>query len=585
MQDFIKRAQTRYVLRQLKLSNVVNFVVVSVLSIQLWVLEPSPIIIYWALFGYLIFTIRLWTSNRCQQIVQSPDKLPLVRGLIVLSLFLSGSVWCSAAILFVEDNQGMQFVLMNVTLAVMASGILPAAAAFTLAYLAFLLPSVGTLAIYYSLLGMYSYSVLTLLYLATLVGISLNLKRVITHSITTDLKNTELLREVREAKIRADEENLGKSNFLAGASHDLRQPLHAMGLFLISLRRKLEQQNPDPGAIKSLQRVQDSHESLTQLLNYLLDVSTLDSGLLQAQIDDISIQNTLAPLIAECQPMAERKGIELRTQIEDAIIRSCPVFMSRIIRNLLNNAIKFTDQGRVEVASLIRGDKVIVRVEDTGIGMSELELQNLFDPQYQIRKHSLQKYEGSGLGLAVVEKMVNMLNHKIRVTATPGEGTCFELEVDYVAEATPNPQTNPINGDLAFPNLAGKFALVVDDNAQARIGLEMMLKDWGAEVKLASSLEDVKTLTTEDLNRIDILICDYQLSNGETGFDVIQYLESLLPTLMPTIVISANTSPTLLSEMRNRKLHFIHKPAKPAHLGRIISQLLLHGDKSLLVQC
>ncbi len=573
MNRAIAEAQIQYVITQTKFTNLVNVIVIGLLGLILFQQDAAISTLLWVGYGYLVFLLREWVARLCARMLKVGRGLGSIKALITLSLFLSGSVWAVAAILFLEDLVSVEFVLISVTIATMASGVLPAAAALTTAYLAFLLPSVGTVILSYLHHDITTFALFGIVYLISMVVMSLRLKEIITRSITADLENAELLVEVEEAKQKAEAANHSKSEFLAGASHDLRQPLHAIDLLLTLLRERLETGSNDLDALRILQRIQEALDGLLNLFNQLLDMSRLDSGLFNAHIGPISLAEAIAPVVEEFRAVAQAKGIELVTDIRDEVVESCPVLLNRVMRNLISNAIKFTDRGEVTIASRVEQQQLVLTVTDSGCGMDDSVLPHIFKEHYRSPDHNQRQIEGAGLGLAVVEKMLKLLGHSIAVQSVPGKGTCFELRLSVSDERAPAPtEVFPLTDFVLSSD--GLTVLVADDNVQALTAMTQLLQQWGCQTVSAQSLLDVMQLPSSTLETINLVVCDHHLQDSMTSEDVISFMRSKGYGEIPLITITADTSIELVHEMRSKKRFLIHKPVKPAHLRRAVNQLL-----------
>ncbi|HET8705018.1 MAG TPA: HAMP domain-containing sensor histidine kinase, partial [Pseudomonadales bacterium] len=337
-----------------------------------------------------------------QKIKSAQDNYRLVSILLTLGMFFTGCTWAVIPLFYLNEPQSETFIFISIALAGMICATLPALAAFLPAYLAFVAPIFTALVMRYFQLGMISTALLTLCFLGAMVGISYIINKIITRSITIDLNNENLLREVTEAKEKAEQANRAKSRFMAAASHDLRQPLQALGLLLESLR--LRTGNNDPMLKPLVSQSIDAHSALSALLNALLELSRLESHTLDINKITLPVKDMVNAISNEFQPAAKLKGLSLETKGEDYFVRTDPILFGRVLRNLLSNAIKFTHTGKITVRFNRLENDVVLSVIDTGIGIPSSEQDKIFDEYYQVSNEARNRNEGIGLGLSVVKK-------------------------------------------------------------------------------------------------------------------------------------------------------------------------------------
>lgn len=383
---------------------------------------------------------------------------------------------------------------------------------------------------------------------------------------------THVLRAKTEEAERASHD---KSRFLAIASHDLRQPLHALGLYASELQRRVS--NDEQRQL--LGRMEYSIEALSTLLNALLDISKLDAGVIVPQFQACDIDAMLDGIVAGHQMLAGIKNIRLiiRPCPRARFVTSDPLLLERILVNLVSNAIRYSyPNGCVLIACRLRKGFLRIEVRDNGVGISKSDQENIFREFYQLAQPHLDANKGLGLGLAIVDRLVKLLGHRIELRSRPARGSVFALEVPVDrrpasrAVAGTARDSSPDEAQDAEPStLHGKKFLVVDDDAPVLSGTADMLASWGCEVDTATSLAQVEQLLRKGTTW-DFIVSDYQLENEVSGIDVIAMVRGHANRQIPCILISGDTSPALLKLASINGHQLLHKPVRPAKLRSLI---------------
>lgn len=381
------------------------------------------------------------------------------------------------------------------------------------------------------------------------------LRMIGTHTDITLQKNTEL--ELLIAKAKAEKANNAKSRFLAAASHDLRQPLTALSLYVEMLTR---QAPPDDSGLGA--KIQDCVNSLSELLNDMLDVSKLDAGVVTPNLSDVPINDLLQSMITIHSLEAELKGLHLRVRPSTEIVRIDPQLMQRIVGNLVFNAIRYTNKGGILVGCRRHQGKFWIEVWDTGIGIHKGELDYIFGEFTQLGDGA--RNRGSGLGLAIVDKTAKLLGLQVRVRSRLGQGSMFAIEVP-LGYAMPTELLTVIEQ----PSMRLTIA-VVDDNLSVLEAFFSAMNAYGHEVISATSGRELFKLLGSRMP--DILISDYRLADGETGLDLIVAARRLFTDNLPAILITGDTDPELLQAMAKQDITVCHKPLKMSDLDIIIRE-------------
>jgi signal transduction histidine kinase/CheY-like chemotaxis protein len=370
----------------------------------------------------------------------------------------------------------------------------------------------------------------------------------------------ERTRELAEA-------NQAKSRFLAAASHDLRQPVHALGLFVGQLGQSHSTQEQH----EIVRYIEASVASFESLLESLLDISRLDAGTVLVRRDSVALGPLLTRLGQGFEPTARAQGLQMRVRCPALWVDSDAILLERILLNLLGNAIRYTERGGVLIGARRRGATVEIVVADTGIGIEASHLPQVFREFYRAPGGPVAAQAGLGLGLAIVERLARLLNHALRVQSRPGQGTCFTLTAPLARppEMAPPPATLPPYADL----LAHRRVLVIDDDAAIREAMRGQLRHWGCEVRVADG-ETSALLAASELNYPELVITDLRLNVGEDGLTVARRIAAACPPGVAIAVLTGETDPAALQAVRDSGLPLLTKPLRPARLRALIEVLL-----------
>jgi PAS domain S-box-containing protein len=374
------------------------------------------------------------------------------------------------------------------------------------------------------------------------------------------------------AKAEAERANLAKSNFLAAASHDLRQPVQSLTLFLDLLKVRLE----DHPAAAVLGNMEQALGALGTLLDGLLDVSKLDAGLVVAEPAPLPLGPLLERLAREYGPRAEAAGLRLGFVPTRAVVRSDPVLLERMLRNLIENALRYTRQGGILIGCRRRGGQVRIEVVDTGIGIPADQRQEIFEEFYQVGNAERDRRKGLGLGLAVVRRLSRLLDHPVELRSRPGRGSAFGILVPRApaVEARRAPERSAVAEEGA-PGAV----MVIEDDALIRMGLEAMIEDWGHIVLAAASVDEaIARLGRGPMP--DAVVTDYRLQAGTTGLDAVRALEARLGGPIPATIVTGDTAPERLAEAKRGGFRLLHKPVGPLELKEAVTAMLREARKA-----
>lgn len=383
-------------------------------------------------------------------------------------------------------------------------------------------------------------------------------------------RTAELLRvnaALAVAKAKADEANLDKTRFLAAASHDLLQPLNAARLYASSLvERPLEE-----AEAVCARNIDASLAAVEDILGALIDISRMDAGRLEPEITDVSLHDLFLHLEVEFAPMAHEKGLKLRVVPTSLWVRSDRKLLRRVLQNLVANAIKYTSQGSVLLGARRRNGSVLVQVTDTGRGIPQSkhelifkEFQRLDEPGLEIR--------GLGLGLSIVERICRVLQMPITVNSRPGHGSTFSVLLPSakarsvaIAQSPRTPFQGPISSCIV---------LCIENEPAVLEGMETLLAGWGCRVLSASSSRSALDKIAQAKLTPDVILADYHLDD-ETGLDAVVSVRKAASADIPAVFITADHSPEVERELRERGFALLRKPLKAASLRAVMTQLTL----------
>jgi CheY-like chemotaxis protein len=385
--------------------------------------------------------------------------------------------------------------------------------------------------------------------------------------VTLRIQAEQLAQDLRRQKEIAEQANLAKSSFLAAASHDLRQPIHALGLFVGALRGIAMSSEGE----RLVEQIEASTEAMDGLFSALLDISRLDAGIVEVHRRPFAIAPFVSRICRDHEQEAQAKGLTLVCRPGNAIACSDPLLIERVLRNLISNAIRHTQTGRVAVLCRQRAAELLIQVWDTGPGIPPDQQERVFQEYYQLGNPERDRAKGLGLGLAIVRRLTQLLDCPLALCSRPGRGSCFAVTLPlagaFVAE-------EPSVKDEELGALATGLVVVIDDEVAIREAMATLLGGWGHEVITAGSGDDaIRRLATCTVSP-DLIISDYRLRNGETGAEVIERLRSEYNDTIPAMLITGDTAPDRLAEAQASGLLLLHKPVSNGRLRAAIVNLV-----------
>ena len=489
----------------------------------------------------------------------------------VLTMFLLGVLWACFPLFFIDgDSTPVMTTMTAFTTGLVAAALVMQSPCLPV-FLAFALPSmVGLIVALFSLGGVFYpvFGAAAILFLLTMIWFAFNMERTVNDSIELRFNNLELIDKLQTAIEETREANRAKSIFLASASHDLRQPLHALGLFSEGLRASgLSSQQSE-----ILDQISKASGVANDMLNTFLDFSKLDAGVVENDPRDFRIGALLVRLEQELAPSADNKGLLYRTRETNAVGFADPSLVELVLRNLISNAIRYTEEGGVLVGVRPRADGMLsVEVWDTGLGIPDDQIGEIFKEFRQLGNPERDREKGFGLGLAIAKGLSSLMSLELSVDSKVDRGSVFRLTIPASSATI----VEDVPGEETPARFEGQRVLVIDDEAQIRAAMQHLLESWGCRCVTAESEDIAGRLVGDDV--VDLMIVDYRLRENRTGRDAINNLRARWNRRIPAIIITGDTAPDRLREARSADAELLHKPTTASQLQRLMSELLPNG--------
>ena len=367
-----------------------------------------------------------------------------------------------------------------------------------------------------------------------------------------------------QSTLMADNANRDKTRFLAAASHDILQPLNAARLYATALTER----NLAEDELTIARRIDRSLTSVEEILKTLVDISRMDSGRLEPELNDVSLQDLFDALKMEFEPMAREAGLEIRFVTTSIWVHTDRSLLRRILQNLIGNAVKYTLKGRVLIGVRLRGELASIEVLDTGIGIPKDKQRIVFQEFLRLDPRAT-RARGLGLGLSIVERISRILEHPIGVHSTPGRGSRFTISARIVSPA-PVAQSVPAN-EGPRGALASAMVLCIDNEPEVLDGMRFMLEGWGCQVVVTRDAKSAIAALTDSGQIPSIIVADYHLDNG-TGADAVLAIRAHFGIDLPSVIVTADHSPEVQRQLRELELTLLRKPLKAAALRAVLMQ-------------
>jgi signal transduction histidine kinase/CheY-like chemotaxis protein len=571
----------RLVYRQTSAGLMGHFLGMVVITSIYWQHVPHSI-----LWGWTIAFAALWTTRFVglmtyeRSVLQGRAQAGVWLRRWNIGALIGASLWSAAAMLFYQYGESFERMVLMLTIYSFAIGAVPYMASQTKLFLAcmglYFVPMIVRTALHggssdLQLAGVWCLMCLCVLALGrvfhNVFGEMVSL-RVHTQDLAQKLRGEMAV--AAAAQRQAETANRAKTQFFAAASHDLRQPLHAMGLFAEALRQRCK----DAEVAHLVNSINSSVDALEGLFSELLDITKIDTGGVDIQPEHFSLRDLFARLRLTFEPYAFEKGLALSFKGEQHHVYADPLLVERVLRNLVSNAIRYTEDGGVLVTCRRRGEKLCIQIWDTGIGIAEKEQGRIFEEFYQTQSsRPLEPHhrKGLGLGLAIVKRLADLMAAPLTLRSRVGHGTVFTLLLPVGRVPRPQPGNAPVDKKSLGVTLDRRHVIVVEDELAVMEGLEVLLKAWGATVSAFDSVEAVKEWAEKTDAQPDLLIVDYRLPNQQTGIDAIRILRDRFGAALPAIMVTGSTMTGHEEDASKYNFHLLIKPVVPTKLRAMIA--------------
>lgn len=551
-------------------------VVASYMIGTAWAFNPTEMVVAWGLAMFAAVLAR-WGVSRAFVRKDRPDaSLGRWGNFYALSMTAIGAMYGIAFLLFAHPDEPITIALTLGALYSVAAGSTPSSAYYPRAILGAVIPTFAAVLGKLLLTGSFEYILLgsaSALYGLTMIGYCRVQARTLEDGFRIRFENAELVEQLQretliadEARRAAEQANLAKSQFLAAASHDLRQPLYALGLFSSSL----EELKLDDSGREVVRRIQDSIGVMEGSFEGLLDLSKLEAGVVQPRLEPVAVDALFDRIDQVFGPLAGERGLEFRFRSDGERVVSDAVVLEQVISNLVSNALRATANGGVLVAARRRGDRLNFEVWDTGSGIAPEDIERIFGDYVQLDNPERDRKRGLGLGLAIARRSVALLDARIEVTSQPGRGSRFRFSQPLWGEDNIAPQ-----GSFT-PNIAGlrrgdEPLLLVEDDEDVRAALANLLKSWNVPFE-AVATADAGLRQLKGGRRFGLLITDQRLAGGMTGLELVQTMREQIADPPPAVIITGEVDSPLLAQAQSAGIAVLHKPVQAARLRTLLGK-------------
>lgn len=556
-----------------------NFVIPVPVVYVLWDFVHGGILLFWTASIYILTIARVFLSRQYFKAhkdgVEETTSWKTWAWRFAVFSWISSSLWGLLGWFGFQPDQPQLQAFTTIVLTGLVCGAIPSLSAFPPAYtgslIAMLIPLAGR-----SIFGEASINDVYLLFVLCLAGVNLYYSHIsyrsMAETVSLRFENLSLIGQLKEERDRAQAADRGKSRFLAAASHDLRQPLHALGLFNSTLAALGERGDVPADEARNLaRRVKSVTGNLSGLLNALLDISRLDAGIVTVAKEPVSLSRLFDDLYDEFAGTAKRRNLEWRLVDTDLWVETDPMMLKRILGNLLSNAFNYTQRGRVLLGCRRRAGLVEIQVIDTGIGIPIAQQCEIFEEFYQLHNPARDREKGLGLGLSIVRRTADLLGHPLKVNSADGRGSSFSVSIPLALRPL-----SPAPSRVAIPMKHSRCIMVVDDEPDVLDAIHQLLTVVGYRVHAGRSAEEVTRLHRAgsgcDQSPVDLIIADYRLENGATGLDAIGELQRYLGRSIPAFLLSGDTSPSLLKSISESGYRLLNKPIDGDELQKAIAE-------------
>ncbi len=560
-----KTQQLRLLHKSVASTLLIVIVLTSIYALVLWEAVDLKFLKIWLVLALILPIARLalfyWNWK-----LLTEENARTFRQFIFIGNLISGLLWGASTVWFFPEQLEYQLFMLFM-LGGIALGASNSDANYLSGYYAYIWSSLSLLVVALILVGeeiQIGIGVTTILFMLAISIYGRASHKTTYESIKLRFENDDLVQKLEEKTLLAEKANTSKSKFLATASHDLRQPLHTSILLLDALRFTLDKDSQN----EILNKLVRSHDHLSKLFDSLLDISNLDSGSVNVNSQAVSIPELYSSLEEEYSLAAQKKGLNFIVEPINGFIKTDPILISRIIGNLLSNAIRYTATGAITLGAIEDQNQVLITVVDTGIGISNDHHQQIFNEFEQLNNGHRDYRLGLGLGLSIVKRLSDLLDHEITLDSTKGSGSTFSLRCQKE-----DSQQEFVQSTVALTDIDVKrrlTVLFVDDEKSVREAISLVLNNFDMNVITAESASEAIEHLASLKPSLDVIVADYRLKNGETGFDVIEKVCELMNADIPSIIVTGEANLDQMKPAQRKDVVIVQKPISSAVLMPLI---------------
>lgn len=566
----IKNESVRVLYEQSKTSLLGLLILTSMMIFFFWGKVEHDLLLGWFASILLIHTGRILLIRRFNKIANSNFNATKWSWLFVLGSLTTGVILGSSAFLFMDFSSANSAIFLTLVMSGTVAGSMAALSPFLPAFYLFTLACLLPLAFQFYQQGgeLFIFAGFILLFLIMYFIYAKNMHETLITSIKQRFENRELLNKLTEQTRIAEQANMEKSRFLAATSHDLRQPLHSLGLFLHVLKGKLD----SPEQKQLMEQTEKSQRVLSEQLNTIIDIAHIDANKLSVNKQAFQLKTFIDEIVGEFTLEAENTNCSIRTRVMNDWTHSDKVLLARIARNFISNVFQHCPGSSLLIATRRRGNNVELMFIDNGPGLAEAEQKMIFSEFYQLNNPERDRNKGLGLGLSIVKRLTKLLNMNLSLESHKDKGSKFTITLPlYITE----PTTETVDKNLIKNKLdvAGLFVVVVDDVTENLEAMKALLTLWECETLLAKDeAELMKEFNSADYPAPDMLLIDYRLGENKNGFEVIEAVRKHFNKIIPAAIITGDTTLNLESNLTTEHCQVHYKPLSTESLTNLLNR-------------
>jgi len=563
--------QARYINGNLPTSVIGGFFIACIVAATFWKVAPHRDILIWLATGLTVGSYRMamWRF-----FTRETQNWPMAHACIrhaMIGTALSGCLWGLTVLFLMPPGNILFQVILVFAISMMGVSAMFSFGVHYPTFLSFFIPSIVGAVVGLLLLGSTLHLEIAagiIVFILVALRFAAAFHKMFVRSLELRYQNLGLVKELTAEKETAELANLAKSRFLAAASHDLRQPMHALNLYLGTLAG-LELPH---SARAMLGNVRQCADTMDELFRGLLDISRLDAGAVQPAFGVFAISGLLERIRMEFEPQARAKNLTLRVAQCSSCVRSDPALVERILRNFTANALRYSEAGRILIGCRRRTGFLRVGVYDTGAGIAADHQKSVFEEFFQVGNPNRDRTRGIGLGLAIVDRLSRLLEAPVTLRSEVGKGSMFAIDLPLSTDAARF--VTPVSRRVSHNAIAGTMVVVVDDEEPILDAMRGLLEQWGCVVAAARSGTEARKQLETCLRVPDALICDFRLAAGENGIDVINDLRAEFNEDIPALILTGDTGPERIQQIESSDLKVLHKPIDAETLRDALAAIL-----------